>query len=411
MTTAQSPRRGANYAFLIAGYAIGQGSIFIAQTWLVGTQQFHFLALFGTHFTFAILASGVVDFGSLTTLARHAIRRSNPCELSRLYWATCVVRLSISLLVIGIGIAIAVISGEPFSLPFVLGGAPGLVLWAFNAGGVLDGRRQSGISGMASSLPYICSSLVLPSVATVSEVEAGWILGGAFSMGLGGSSLLTAWVAHRSGGLAMTRFRLNPHSVRAALSNGMAVLANWVPGQAFYRLQVVICAVALGPVTTALFLYGKQIVNALSQLVVFMRRVEFPNLVAEAVQAHQPLLRVTLRTLRVSLSSAFVVALAAASLHLWPSSGSDYDQAKSMVALLSPLVLSSSVYSTFAHGILAVGAYTSVAKVAWMAIIMGVALSLALIPWGIAGLVAAEVIAHVVGTALLLRGYLHVTRD
>jgi hypothetical protein len=411
VTTELPSRRTANMVLLIAGFAVGQGSIFIAQTWLVSVQQFHFLTLFGVHFTFVIMAAGIVDFGSLTTLPRQVTKTSGPSQLWPLFQATCAIRLTASVVLIGLGAAMAVIGGGPFSLPYVMACAPGLAFWSFNAGGILDGLRRSGLTGAATALPYLFSSLALPAAAIAPEAEAGWILGGALSLGLVGATVLTTWGAHRHGGLLFAPVRLSRSLAREAFLDGIAVLLNWLPGQAFYRAQITICAVTLGPVTTALFLYSKQIINALGQLVLFMRRIEFPQLVAQAnFFAHQlppkPVsLLSTLRHLRVSLLAALAMTAATSTVALWPTSDADLSAVTTMVALLSPLVLSGSIYSALAQGILAFGAYMIVAKVAWLVLAIGLSLSLALTPWGPLGLVTAEILAHMAGGLLILRAY------
>ena len=59
-----------NVVLLVGGYGLGQGAIFVVQTWLVARGAFELLSSFGTLFSFAMLSIFLIDAGSTTTLAR-----------------------------------------------------------------------------------------------------------------------------------------------------------------------------------------------------------------------------------------------------------------------------------------------------------------------------------------------------
>src|SRR6202043_1761158 len=97
---------------------------------------------------------------------------------------TMAVRLLVALLV-GIGAAIYALGfgQSDFSRCYVLFALPGLLLWAGNAVGLLDGLKLSGISGITGSAAYAACAIGLAIAPDASPDIAGSILGGAFSIG------------------------------------------------------------------------------------------------------------------------------------------------------------------------------------------------------------------------------------
>src|ERR1700712_2315583 len=97
-----------NVGMLIAGYGFGQGSIFLTQTWLMARGKLHLLALFGTHFSFAMFGIILVEAGSLVTLARQTASMSGE-DVSRdaherlmwqKFWEISVFRMGLALTVV-----------------------------------------------------------------------------------------------------------------------------------------------------------------------------------------------------------------------------------------------------------------------------------------------------------------------
>src|SRR5215475_11773283 len=86
-----------NIAFLVVGLALGQGSIFIVQTALVSAGEYNLLSAFGTHYSFAILGTILVDAGASTTLARAVARLGTGPDGREQFWRifceTSVIRL------------------------------------------------------------------------------------------------------------------------------------------------------------------------------------------------------------------------------------------------------------------------------------------------------------------------------
>lgn len=396
-----------NMAMLIGGFGVGQGAIFIMQTWLVAQQQLAFLGLFGLHITFAVLGFHIIDMGALTVLARR-IASDDAAEVPwNIFWAITAARLFMALIVSSSALAYVHFFSSPFSAGYIVGVLPGLIVWSVNGAGLLDGLRKSGFSGLAGSLPYLASALVAPFCLALPAYQAALYLGLAFSVGLIAATMLIALIL-RLNGHVIEWVRPDLRAVRQAFGQGIAMLANWLPGQVFYRVQIVLCGIFLGPAGTGLFVYAKQIINALSQLVAFIRRIEFPNLVERLSHNKGSFFHQTFSALRVGLAAAALstLGLLAVSVGAKQFLPDQFHAIAKAVALFSPLVLFGAVYLTFSQGLLARGRYGLVARNANIMVIIGIIFSCSLPNiFGFNGFVIAEIVMSLFGSALMMHTY------
>jgi hypothetical protein len=276
-------RRLVNLVLLIGGFGLGQGSIFLAQTYLVATGRTELLALFGTHFSVAMLGIIAVEAGSLTILsaqiARLLVAQGDERELWRVYWETTVYRLTMAIaLIIGLLIFYALVPLPAFSASYLIGVLPALLIWAFNGAGFLDGLQKSGISGITGSIAYIASAVALVLSLKAEPGNAGLITGGALSLGYG----LTVLVQFTALGILGWRPRFErptSQGIRKAFIEETSMLAGLAPGQLYFRAQLAIASLFLGATATAMLVYAKQIIGAASQISGFARRIEFPRMV------------------------------------------------------------------------------------------------------------------------------------
>lgn len=318
----------ANIGLLLGGFGFGQGSILVAQTWLVAVGDYHFLAAFGTHFLFAVLGTYVVDAGSITTLARHAAALPrDPASQQRLwqvFWNTAMFRSAVALILI-VATVVYVFSpvSDGFSRSYALLVAPAFLFFAGNAAGLLDGLKFSGISGICGALPYAASAFALVLARHQSPGLAGAILGAAFSAGC-----LLSVTAHW---IVLVRFGSRPRRGRATLPGflsaareGGAMLGVMLPGQLYGRAQVVLSTTCLGAETTALFLYVKQVVSGVTQVIQFIQRVEFPTLVKRLSIPGGNLFRTILGAQKLVVAAGavatMVVLAAGLAVAQWPES-------------------------------------------------------------------------------------------
>lgn len=399
------PRGSTNAALLIASFAIGQGSIFLAQTWLIHRGALDLLAAFATHFSFAILTLGIVDFGAPVVVARRislAEDRALAEVARRCYWQASAVRLGIALLLSLAALSYAWLGGDGFSRAYIPAAVPALLISAFNATGVFDGLGLSGISGLTGMLAYIASAIALVAVGT-NLADAGVVLGSALSLGYAtavGAQLVVLWRL----GCSM---RVAPVTVAACgtfAREGLGVLLASLPGQLSFRFQIVVCAAVLGQAGVGLFIYGRQIAAAASQVLEFVRRAHFPAMVRTLRPGGvTPRLVFEAQRLASLLAIALALGLMLAGGACFLLLGGAFAQSGLVVALFSVGVLTGAFTQTLAQAAQGLGRFHVVAAAAVLAMLVGFAASAGLgALFGLGGLAVAEVVTHVVG-ALVIR--------
>jgi len=192
-------QRLTNLALLVASLGLGQGVIFVSQSVLIAQGRYDLLADFGVHYSFAVLGIMLVDAGASTTLARMMAGLSREAgeraHVWQVFCETSVIRFVIAAL-IGLCAVLYVLygAGEGFSRSYVMSALPGLLLWAFNGVGLLDGLRRSGVSGVSGALAYVATAIGLLIAAHEPASMAGAVLGAAFSIGYG-LTLALQWLA------------------------------------------------------------------------------------------------------------------------------------------------------------------------------------------------------------------------
>jgi O-antigen/teichoic acid export membrane protein len=357
-----------NIALLVVGLGLGQGSIFIVQTVLVAAGAYELLAAFGTHYSFAILGIILVDAGSGTTLARVVARLSTDGkpsdEIWRIFCETTAIRLLIAAL---IGTAAVTYAGgfasDDFSRWYVPMALPGLLLWAVNGVGLLDGLRLSGISGITGSAAYVVTAIGLALSTQKPTGAAGAFLGGAFSIGYV-LTVAAQWaILGRKGWLPRLE-KITRKGMAKSFGDSCALLFLYVPGQITMRLQLVLSAVYLGSETTALFVYAKQIMMASTQIIWFVLRVEFPGLIEKlAVPARQALGRI-LEAQKLSLYVAMALAVGATAVSVIAAAVPDFGlhRAATIIAAFAPTMLTMSLSLMVTQALAALGAYAAIAR-------------------------------------------------
>jgi len=371
-------RRLVNLGMLIGGFGLGQGSIFLIQTWLVATGQTELLARFGTHFSFAILGIVAVEAGSLTILSAQIARQIHGggarSDVWRSYWETTVFRLTIAALLIAAAAATLTLWTLPdFSRNYLAWSMPALLIWAFNGAGFLDGLQKSGISGVTGSIAYVASAVALFLARDLPPAQAGAWTGAAFSIGYA-LTLVAQFVALAASGWRPAWVTPSRDGITRAFVEEGSMLAGLLPGQLYFRAQLAIAALALGHNATALLVYAKQIVGAASQIAGFARRVEFPRLV-QAVSGDPSLgARATLHIQRSSLAIAaiFALAIALTGLAVGAMASGFAAEAWSFLAIFCITVLSESVGQALAQGLFARSRYHAVAVARVLAVAIAI---------------------------------------
>lgn len=399
-----------NIGLLIAGLGLGQGSIFIVQTALVATGDYELLAAFGTHYSFAIFGIILVDAGASTTLARVVARLSAEPkprdEVWRMFCETSLVRLLTASLIGAAAVAYAVgFSSDGFSRWYVALALPGLLLWAVNGVGLLDGLRLSGISGITGAAAYIVTAAGLILAKHRSPEAAGAILGGAFSIGYL-LTLCAQWIVLGRKGWSPRLRKITHAGLARSVKDGGALSFQLVPGQINMRVQLVLSTVYLGAETTALFIYAKQIVTASTQIIAFVLRVEFPGLVEKLAAPGKQNLGSILGAQRMALYCAVVFTVGVTGISGIAAAVPDFSlhRAAVIIASFTPTILTLSVSLMMIQALAALGAYAAIARTLAISSMLGMLASYVLVSTlDVYAFVLGEVAFHLAGIYLVCR--------
>ncbi|MDE2332681.1 MAG: hypothetical protein KGK16_18125 [Bradyrhizobium sp.] len=394
---------------LIGGYALGQGTIFAVQTWLVARGGYDLLSAFGTHFSFAMLSIFLIDAGSTTTLARQIARlpaeQAND-EVWPLFWATIVVRAAIAT---ATGVAALVyalaFSSDPFSRYYLLSILPGFAVWTGNTVGLLDGLKLSGLSGVTGSIAFATSALGLALAPDTSPQAAGAILGCSFSIGYT-LTVVMQWTALGWLGIHPRFHRATRHGIMRAFKDGLALLSQVVPGQLILRVQLVLSTVYLGTESTALFVYTKQAVVAMTMLVGFIMRVDFPGLVQKMTRAEEHSIGSIFEAQKSAVFCALLLAAGTLIVCFMAPLAPQYNLARAAQLLMAyaPSIITISAVSIMMQGMAAIGSYISGARIIAIGTLAGAVVSyLAIWLFGIYGLLIGEMSFHLLAICLLYR--------
>lgn len=401
--------RTTNIALLIVGFAAGQGSIFAAQTWLAAVGDLDLLAGFGTHYSFAILGIILVDGGAATILTRHvaacAAGRETDDQIWRLFFETTAFRLTMAAIVIACGLVYAVgFAPNAFSRTFVLLALPGLTIWTVNPIGLLDGRGASGLSGITGAAAYTTCGVGLVVAHVAPPGIAGVVLGAAFSLGYA-VTVTVQWLVLARQGVVPRWHGVSRAGLARAFRDGIAMQLQFLPSQAPARVQLLLSAAYLGADTTALFVYVKQIITALTQVVAFVQRAEFPGLVRTMLQAQGAPLRAVVSAQRLTLASAVAFTLLAMAVagvvDALPQLG--LGAIAFLLLVFAPTLLTAWLTMLLYQGLAARGTFTGIAVAATLGALVNVAASVLLVgPWGVLAFLAGELFCHAVALAIAL---------
>lgn len=389
-----------NLLLLIGGYGLGQGALFLAQTWLVSQGELDRLAAFGLSFYLITLAILIVDFGSTSFLAREFAREPGPLDPApydpwAFYWRVLPIRLAVAAVCVS-GLLILQRS-DAFAAAYAVFAVPALLIWAFNTTGVLDGLRLSGVSGATAAIPFILSATALVLTTGDDPAVSGAALGASLTLGYGlcvaGQIAALAFRGHR---IRFVRPQMTEVG-RTFVDSGGAMLT-LLPGQVYFRLQLALCAAFLTPASTALFLYAKQVVTACAQVIGFLRRVEFPDLVkALGVPRMLAPLSTILKVQRVGTiaAAASTILVAAAGCALMMFGKGETARSGFAILVFAPTILTSALALSFVQGLIAMRHFKAAAVIMLLATAGGFATSSALVNIiGIAGLAVADAVVN-----------------
>lgn len=363
-----------NMAGLVFGYLLGQGSFLLASIILLGRGQYETATAIGFGMTLVTLAMLVVDMGGQTYLARQqaladgfvgteASTEASKVFVQRALAGMILLRLLAWLTLLLIMLIFGVILGlfpDELSRNFTISGVVGLLFWAFNQTGILDGRKRHGWSGMTVAIPWLLTSMliIVGSLEPWSSEKLGLLLGLTFASGLLLAVLIQAALLGSSPFTARTVFR--GQGLVDALRLGGGVFLSQLLGQLSERIQIFF-AVALFPVeTAAAFILSRNILSASTNVVNMARRIEFPELVTLMKRGNPGVLKL-LAHQRLSFIGVVVIGLvyvaggAVAYLEYLPNSLKGSSDAFKFTLDFLPVLVVTSLSGALTQGLFALG--------------------------------------------------------
>ncbi len=397
-----------NFISLAVGYGMGQGAIFLAQTYLIVQGELDLLAKFGLHFSFATFAIMIVESGSIISLARHVALADHHERDSSHIWGKFSEVSAFRCTLAGLILIAAIctpffVTLSPFTRNYIYFGLPACFFWALNGAGILDGLKLSGISGLSGSLPHGMSAIALILALNLPEDAAGMVLGSALSIGYLLATVLQLTVLQAIG----CKVRLIMPclaNVLIAGREGLSLLGSTLPGQVYFRIQLTISNMWLGADMTALFIYIKQIIVGVAQVTGLVRRVEFPELIRQLKnnpdRPVSTIWQVQIRGTQFAGTAALVIFVLAFAANFF---GTDViNSLGKPLMLFSVTTVTGAIILAFSQGLAGLGRYTDLFTRSILMSILGVVLSVMLVPiFGIYAFALADIGAAAISLATI----------
>lgn len=404
LSSSPKRRQAINMVGLLAGFGLGQGSLFAVQTWLLATGEIAFMGRFAIINTMILLAYQAIDLGGLVILARHvATEDCAGSDIPTFFWSFSAVRIIIAFVLTMMSLIWLAVNPNSFESNYTAMAIPGLIVLAVSPGGILDGHNMSGWTGATWALPFVVSAIALPFGLEMSSRGAGMLLGGALSLGAIFAVAVQYGLLHWQG-LTVPYRRPKAAVMREGGREASLYLVSWLPGQLSFRAQVGIAATLLGLDAAALLIYAKQIIMIATRLLVFARRVEYPALVTQLAD-RQHIVRKVVSIQKISLSMGVLGTITFAIFGLLMNFAFPLKLhgAGLVIATFAPIILTASFYATFLQACYAVKRTDMSAWTAVVVDVIGIGLLFAFVPFiGMPGIALAEGIGHIAGVILLI---------
>lgn len=252
---------------LIGAFALGQGSLFLASTYLLLNGRSQVVTELGVAASLYSLVIWIADLGGVYYLSAYIKRRERERIRSFFYGRLLCVLLSVVLVLLAVELF-----DQTRWLSDVLGyGVCVAVLSCFGFGGVYDGMRRTSVVAMYASLPWVFCAIGVMVVEGIEPFGVAESVGMAFVIGHAIYVLRTMHVAYR---LKFFFFPQSLVSMYREVRGAFSYLVSYAAGQFYARALLLAASGLLAPSAAAVFVYVRQIYSALSQVVLFLRRAE-----------------------------------------------------------------------------------------------------------------------------------------
>jgi O-antigen/teichoic acid export membrane protein len=182
------------------------------------------------------------------------------------------------------------------------------------------------------------------------------------------------------------------------------MLCGILPGQLYFRFQIVLSTIYLGPEMTAMLLYAKQIVSAMTQVIGFVLRVEFPGLVQRFSRPAEQTFRTIVDSQKIALYLAIgaTAAVFAAGVLMKLGHGDNFHKVGPLISASAPTILTLSVLWIVSQPLAALSRFTLLSLTIVVFVSVGVAVSyLLLASCGVYAFIAGDIVSHVTGAVLV----------
>ena len=257
--------------YIIIGFMIGQGSMFLVQSTLVIDGQFELISQIGIALGLLSFMQWVADGGGVFLLSK-----INKSEISKLLPNFIASRLIFSIIIFIIFLMIlklfelnAVVQDALYFTPLVI------LVWAFNLTGVIDKYEKNRIVGPVSSLNWLFSSVVL--LLFTSDENLGFYSGAAYVLGLSVTVAVQYGIMRKKLNLPL-QFSLS--SIKKFMLEIAGYNLSYISGQGYGRVIPILIDNSLNSTLAGMYIYAKNISNISSQLILFIRRVEYSRIMA-----------------------------------------------------------------------------------------------------------------------------------
>lgn len=252
---------------LIGAFALGQGSLFLASTYLLFLGRSDVVTELGISASMYSLVVWIADFGGIFYLSAY-IKSRNRARIRSFFYA----RLACVLFAVLFAILAYVKWGALLidRVQLFCGLCLALIS-CFGFGGAYDGIRRTSAVALYASLPWVFSAI---GVLFFGRIEAGDVsetVGVCFLVGHSIYVLRTLHIALR---LRLLCFSVSRSGVFREASGALSYLVSYAAGQFYARALLLAASGLLDPRPAAAFVYVRQIYSAISQVVLFLRRAE-----------------------------------------------------------------------------------------------------------------------------------------
>ena len=293
------PPKYINLALLVLGFGVGQGSLFLANTYLYWTGHYLLVADFGSANALVTLVAFVGDWGGASYLAAKAAAPGAADESAEVAYASLSAFRLLLAAVYGLALAFVWRGDGGFLTAYLVASAPSLIANAVNPVGLLDGRGRSGLAGLLQALPWISVAVAAPFCADLDVRSSGWLLGALTSAATGltvAAQLVIARIRIVPAASGLTLRQISRVALAAA-----PYMSTALPGHLLYRGQIYLANAYLPAAAVALFIYARQIVGVGYQATGFYLRVDWRDFAAWLRRAHPTAMQVLYRSGAVRL--------------------------------------------------------------------------------------------------------------